>query len=150
MKPFRGTAAACRRLWAILRWRCPQCLRGPVFGKRLVLNDPCPVCGLVAEREPGYFVGALYVSYGLSVVLLVSLYYLLAALLPWNSLLIALLTVAASVPFAPVLYGYSRVIWLHFDRTAMPSDLSSHGSRRQTRQRDDAGRILTPEPGHNR
>lgn len=141
MKPFGWMAAVGRRLWAILRLRCPRCLRAPVFKKGLTLNDPCPVCGLVFEREPGYFIGSLYVSYGLAVVLLVSFYYILVMLLPeWNPLVIALLAVLASIPFAPVLSCYARVIWLHFDRTAMPSDLTSHGTWLQARQRDESGR----------
>ena len=27
----------------------------------------CPVCGLTFERETGYFIGAIYINYGLTV-----------------------------------------------------------------------------------
>lgn len=29
------------------------------------MNDRCPTCGLHFNREPGYFLGAMYISYGL-------------------------------------------------------------------------------------
>ena len=31
------------------------------------MHDACAVCGLRYEREPGYFVGAIYVSYAVTV-----------------------------------------------------------------------------------
>ena len=41
------------------------------------MNDPCPVCGLVFEREPGYFLGAMYFSYALAVFIIAPLFILL-------------------------------------------------------------------------
>ena len=68
--PTVASAGVTRRLWeglrAILRQRCPRCRRGRMFRGRLTMNDPCPVCGLVFQREEGYFLGAMYVSYALS------------------------------------------------------------------------------------
>ncbi len=32
------------------------------------MHDECPSCGLRFNREPGYFLGAMYVSYGLALV----------------------------------------------------------------------------------
>ena len=31
------------------------------------MNEACPACGLKFEREPGYFVAAMYLSYGAAV-----------------------------------------------------------------------------------
>src|SRR6185295_15533099 len=55
------------RAIAVLRQRCPRCLEGRVFRGMLAMNDACPECGLVFEREPGYFVGAMYVSYAMAI-----------------------------------------------------------------------------------
>jgi len=30
------------------------------------MNEHCPHCGLRFEREQGYFLGAMYISYGLA------------------------------------------------------------------------------------
>src|SRR5436190_12582264 len=53
------------RLRAIIRQRCPVCLQGAMFRGRFEMNTTCPVCGHRFEREPGFFQGAMYVSYGI-------------------------------------------------------------------------------------
>ena len=66
------------------------------------------------EREPGYFVGAMYASYGLGLVITTPIW--LTLLLTEKPLWVIL--VAALVPLAilmPVLFHYSRVLWLHWD-----------------------------------
>jgi uncharacterized protein (DUF983 family) len=57
-----------KRFSAILKQLCPRCLQGKVFGKLWKMNRRCPACGLEFEREPGYYLGAMYFSYGLAVV----------------------------------------------------------------------------------
>ena len=50
---------------------CPRCRRGPIFASMWAMNEDCPDCGLDFERgEPGYFTGAMYVSYGLAIPLI--------------------------------------------------------------------------------
>src|SRR6058998_576038 len=56
------------RLRAIIRQRCPVCLQGAMFRGRFEMNATCPVCGHRFEREPGFFQGAMYVSYGIGIV----------------------------------------------------------------------------------
>jgi uncharacterized protein (DUF983 family) len=109
------------RAIAVLRQRCPRCLEGRAFRGLLAMNDACPACGLVFEREPGYFVGAMYVSYAMAIPA-----YLLAVLLlrVLFRRLSDLVVLAAGVPIvclgSPLLFRYSRVIWMHFDRTFDP------------------------------
>src|SRR5437764_919989 len=55
----------------ILHQRCPRCRTGKIFRGSAFLgfpkmNERCPVCQLRFEREAGYFLGAMYVSYGLA------------------------------------------------------------------------------------
>ena len=109
------------RAIAVLRQRCPRCLEGRVFRSFLTANDVCPACGLVFEREPGYFVGAMYVSYAMAVPA-----YLLAVLLLHLLFrrLSDLAVLAVGLPIiclgSPLLFRYSRVIWMHVDRTVDP------------------------------
>src|SRR5437016_12494611 len=56
------------RLRAIIRQRCPVCLQGAMFRGRFEMSATCPVCGHRFEREPGFFQGAMYVSYGIGIV----------------------------------------------------------------------------------
>ena len=80
------------------------------------MHEACPVCGHVFEREPGYFVGAMYVSYALAIPVYLALAEILGMLLRgWSDLAILALAVPPFVPVAPILFRYSRVIWMHLD-----------------------------------
>jgi len=87
------------------------------------MNDTCPTCGLKFEREPGYFMGALYISYALAIVILGLLMFGWHVLFPdmdlgWAVLLAGLVY----VPLMPLVFRYARVIWLHFDHWAWPEN----------------------------
>jgi uncharacterized protein (DUF983 family) len=107
----------------MLRRRCPQCSRGLVFASALVMHEFCPVCGLQFGRgEPGYFTGAMYFSYGLSIPLIALLTLLEYLVLPrWSLLRLVLLASLICVPLIPWIWQYSRVIWIHFDQYFDPS-----------------------------
>ena len=118
------TTSRATRLLAILRQRCPQCREGRVFRVSTTMNPTCPVCGLPFEREEGYFLGAMYISYGLSATILITATLLGSLLLPnWDMGWVALLVSALYVPFVPLVFRYARVIWIHFDRWAWPEHL---------------------------
>ena len=62
------------------------------------MNDPCPDCGLVFQREEGYFLGAMYVSSVLSMVAATPIYFTLAHFLPEvDSILLALTAFARAL-----------------------------------------------------
>ena len=111
------------RLRAILRQRCPVCCQGAMFRGRLAMNATCPVCGHRFEREPGFFQGAMYVSYGLGTV------YLGVLAIVANAFLMPRIGIAATVAgvvalhlaCVPAVFRYSRVIWAHLNvRTIRP------------------------------
>ena len=49
-----------------MRLRCPLCGEGKLFRGWLRMNAECPHCGLKFEREPGFFLGSIYINYGLT------------------------------------------------------------------------------------
>ena len=107
------------RSWfvALLLQRCPRCREGRLFKSMFRMNDPCPVCGALHEREPGYFIGAMYFSYALAILIMVPLFFVFHALLPhWPLLLLPLLPGLIYLPLTPLVYRYSRVLWIYFDR----------------------------------
>ena len=58
-------------LGGIVGKRCPRCREGQVFRSTWVMHEDCPTCGLDFDRgEPGYFTGAMYVSYALAIPLI--------------------------------------------------------------------------------
>jgi len=112
--------------WALLRLRCPRCRIGAMFRARFVMNDPCPECGLIFQREEGYFLGAMYASYILSIALIVPLFLLVLLLWPGvHILLAATVALIAYLPFIPAVFRYSRALWIYFDRATCPSDASA-------------------------
>jgi hypothetical protein len=81
----------------------------------------CPECRLVFGRENGYFTGAMFVSYGLSIPLLAALYTIIAFLSGWPPELVLLAAALYALPFAPALFRYSRVLWMHLNRVLDPN-----------------------------
>jgi uncharacterized protein (DUF983 family) len=109
------------RLWAALRGRCPKCCIGKIFGGWITMNENCPVCGLKFGRESGYFFGAMYVSYALCVGFLGGLTligYLLLPNVPLEAIAVAAFVLY--LPCVPLVFRYSRIIWIHLDRLANP------------------------------
>ncbi|MEZ0540825.1 DUF983 domain-containing protein [Fibrella arboris] len=79
------------------------------------MNEFCPHCGMRFEVEPGYFIGAMYVSYafsgGLALILGFALFYLAGNPPGWvYSLVISIAVILISA----INYRLSRVIWLHY------------------------------------
>ena len=110
------------RARAILSLRCPQCREGRVFRGRFAMNERCPSCGLQFQRDEGYFLGAMYFSYLLGTVIIASLMLAVYFVLPhWYLYQIFLLSWALFLPFVPVVFRYSRVLWIHADRYIDPS-----------------------------
>lgn len=78
------------------------------------MREACAACGLRFEREPGFFVGAMYVSYALALAAGAPLCVaLVAADVPLGRTLLAL--TAELLLLLPLLFRYSRVIWLHVE-----------------------------------
>jgi uncharacterized protein (DUF983 family) len=65
------------KLNSILTGSCPKCQNESMYSdknplhltKVLKMNENCSHCGLKYQIEPSFFYGAMYVSYGLNVVL---------------------------------------------------------------------------------
>ena len=64
------------KLYSILKFKCPHCHEGGFFkahpyniSKAGDIYDKCPVCNNKNSKEPGFYYGAMYVSYGLGVAL---------------------------------------------------------------------------------
>jgi hypothetical protein len=84
------------------------------------MHDRCPNCGLRFNREPGYFLGAMYISYGLALAMIAALGAILWALTDWRIDKIAIWAVLLFLPLAPVLALFSRVLWIYFDQKMDP------------------------------
>jgi hypothetical protein len=86
------------------------------------MHARCPICDLLFDREPGYFLGSLYISYGMSTAILLLGLLIGSLLFPnfdlgWLVLILGVLY----LPLVPLMTRYARVLWIWFDRWAWPS-----------------------------
>jgi hypothetical protein len=84
------------------------------------MHDRCPVCDLKFEREQGYFLGAMYISYGVALVMITAIAALLWSSTRWP---ITRVTVGAIVLFVPLAVPttlMARVLWIYLDQAVDP------------------------------
>jgi hypothetical protein len=83
------------------------------------MHEECPGCGVSFEREPGFFYGALYFSYGIGILLAapLSIYLFVQKV---DEVVIYFVAIAQLALISPLLFRYSRVAWMHFDQRIDP------------------------------
>lgn len=108
-------------LKAIVTHKCPRCRKGDLFcsknpyelGKVFVIHEHCEGCGLKFNREIGFFYGAMYVGYGLSVAYLTTFYVGMLLLLgDFEISSYFIFGIGSLFVLTPVIFRISRSIWL--------------------------------------
>jgi uncharacterized protein (DUF983 family) len=113
-------------LWAATNCKCPRCHQGNIFqtsafnlAKFSKTNERCPVCHLKFEKEPGFFVGAMYFSYAVSVAIFIAVGIGLVILsntfqfeAATSTYIISIITI--SLLLMPLNFRYSRIMMLYF------------------------------------
>ena len=109
------------RFTAIVRGRCPSCRQGKVFPyppyslKFYKMNSFCMACGQDFEIEPGFYYGAMYFSYAITIILGIAVlavcYYLLGdpPVLVYLSFLMGVCLL-----LSPISFRLSRLLMLHW------------------------------------
>ena len=82
--------------------------------------ERCAVCDLKFDREPGYFLGAMYISYLLGVLIMAPIAMLLWFLAGWGLRKVILWAVVLFLPFAPTITLFARVLWIYLDQAVDP------------------------------
>lgn len=108
-------------LQAALQGKCPRCRKGdmfvsPVFKLKSFgkTHEYCPVCKVQFEQEPGFFYGAMYVSYALSVGIFLASVFVLYVFFndPKLEVYVTTVTVVALMLY-PIIFRCSRVLYLY-------------------------------------
>lgn len=103
-----------------LRLRCPRCGRAPLFRGWFTMNTVCAVCDLRFERAQGYWVGAIYVNYGVTVGIAVAGFFTLRVLAGWDAVPQLVLWVPFVTLFPLWFFRYSRSLWLGLEYALNP------------------------------
>lgn len=105
---------------SVLSEKCPHCGQGHVYEGNTklfampVMNDRCAVCHYKFDREPGYFLGAMYISYAVSVLLALITFFLLRIFAPsLPTIFLPLVIILVILLAAKKNYKLSRVIYMH-------------------------------------
>ena len=96
-----------------LRLRCPKCGDGKLFSGGFTMASSCPSCGLDILREQGYYVGAMYINYGVTATVELSVGIPLAGKIPMATILWPLAVFGLLFPLW--FFRYSRSLWLGID-----------------------------------
>ncbi|UQD55102.1 DUF983 domain-containing protein [Flavobacterium sp. K5-23] len=106
----------------ILSNDCPHCLKGKVFNEKNIflkfgfpnMNSNCSHCNYKFEKEPGYFFGAMYVNYGLTVAQAIGTY-LIAQLFFEVTFDLRIIAIIAIVIVAMSSFNIrlSRLLWIY-------------------------------------
>lgn len=112
-------------LYSILKLKCPRCQEGDVLESGVYnlkklghTNTTCSNCGLKYSREPGFFYGAAYVSYALTVAFGTATAVIFALLRPFlfpelNFIWLIPVIIAVLIFLFPLAFALARVIWLN-------------------------------------
>lgn len=106
---------------ALLSGKCPSCRKGDIFKYPFYrvahfadMHDRCSSCGAGFQPEPGFYFGAMYITYAFNTAIIIAfglaLYYWVELPETVYLILIALLAVL-STPFS---FRVSRVLWLYW------------------------------------
>jgi len=78
------------------------------------MHENCSHCGLKYELEPGYFQGAMYVSYALGVALAVSVFLVVYYFFGLNPIVFLTFETIVLIALAPIIFRLSRSIYMNF------------------------------------
>ncbi len=102
------------------RLRCPRCGGGKLFHGWFRMYERCPNCKFKYERAPGYFLGSAYVNYGLTALIITSIYIPLRFIAGIEGKYMLWPLGIFCVIFPLFFFRYARAWWLamdcHFDK----------------------------------
>ena len=120
---FKGS-----KLYSILSFKCPRCRQGSLFVSKSAystklgaMHKTCEFCEQRFEPEPGFYFGAAYVSYGLTVALWVAWYVALETfealgMFTWSfeedAMAFLIGGIVLLLLLLPLIYRLSRSIWI--------------------------------------
>jgi ABC-2 type transport system ATP-binding protein len=98
------------------------------------MRPECLTCGLKFEREPGYFLGAIYINYAATVICMLAGFFALDYFVNLSLTYQIIVWSGFGVVFPMLFYRYSKSLWLCLDYLFSPVE---------------EDRVETPKPGIN-
>ena len=86
-----------------------------MFSGMFSTHERCAHCQLKFEREPGYFLGSIYVNYGMTALFITFWFVVLQFGLGWTPQQLLWPLTTFCLVFPAVMFRYTRAIWLAMD-----------------------------------
>ena len=107
------------RIEAIKKQKCPRCHQGDLFttsafniGGFYKMHPKCLECEQTFEPEPGFYYGAMFISYGMLVIMSISTWVILFfAFKPVFEVYVIVILIL-NVLLLPFIFRYSRTLFL--------------------------------------
>jgi uncharacterized protein (DUF983 family) len=109
------------KLYSILFNKCPRCQEGDFFEINHVfswkkfdkMHKSCPVCGEKYTPEPGFYFGAMYISYALYVAFIVTNFVGFVLVFGIDPIRLLYFLVPSLVALLPFFFRLARRIWIN-------------------------------------
>ena len=109
------------KLYSVVHCKCPKCMEGDLFIQRssyaskgmFDMRDRCPLCGQDFQIEPGFYLGAMWVSYPIVIGLIIAFIAFGHWVLGLHMMASFLFSTVILVLLSPPLIRYSRAIYLN-------------------------------------
>lgn len=100
---------------------CPKCNVGDFFKTKNPYdlknfdktNSNCAYCGESFLREPGFYIGAMYISYALTVAMMVTAFVCFVLIFDFEIEYVLAVLILAILLLLPVLFRTARIIWIN-------------------------------------
>jgi hypothetical protein len=110
------------KVYSILANKCPKCQNGDFFISHNPyslkqfdkMHSSCPVCKQDFEKEPGFYYGAMYVNYALTVATGVGWFIIIYLLYGFDPVIYTISFTILLILLLPWLYRTGRLSWINF------------------------------------
>ncbi|GAA4239398.1 DUF983 domain-containing protein [Postechiella marina] len=109
------------RIISLLKGKCPQCEKKDIFksnGNLLKLqipemNNTCKNCNFKFEKEPGFFFGAMFVSYAVTAAEFIAVFIVSHFILGLSLLTSFFMVIIIAIILSGYNFRLSRSIWIY-------------------------------------
>ena len=122
MKPTNRIGRLLSSLWQGWRLGCPRCGERTLFRRWFTMYERCAACHLKFEREQGYFLGAMYINYAMTVGIVLVGYFVLEWVTDIPLAYHLVLWGSVSILCPLLLFRRSRGLWLALDYFVTAAD----------------------------
>ncbi|MBK6834911.1 MAG: DUF983 domain-containing protein [Bacteroidetes bacterium] len=110
------------KVYSVFGNKCPKCQEGDFFitqnpynlKKFDKMHEACSVCGEKFEKEPGFYQGAMYVNYALSVAAGVGWFIIIYLLYGFDPLIYVISFSIVLLLLLPLMFRIGRLLWINF------------------------------------